>query len=283
LRKFIMTISEFCHFGNTIIAYIFYLWLEKLGGLNLLHRFSRTELLVGASGLERLRHASVAVIGIGGVGSFAAEALARAGVGHLLLVDYDDICLTNINRQIHALTSTVGQSKVETMAARIKQIDPKIKVEAHRAFFSSENAAEILLPSLSYVIDAVDTVTAKLGIITGCHALGIPVISCMGAGNKLDPTQFTVTDIAKTSICPLARIVRKELRKRGISRGIKVVYSPEPPLTPLATAADCTANCICPGATGNCTRKRQIPGSISFVPAVAGLMAASVVVRDLLR
>ncbi|MBS3873146.1 MAG: tRNA threonylcarbamoyladenosine dehydratase [Firmicutes bacterium] len=248
----------------------------------MLHRFSRTELLIGAAGLEKLRSAYVAVIGIGGVGSFAAEALARAGVGRLLLVDHDEVCLTNINRQIHALTSTVGQSKVEAMAARISQIDPTIKVEARNAFFSRENAAEILSPSLSYVIDAVDTVTAKLGIITGCHALGLPVISCMGAGNKLDPTQFTVTDIAKTATCPLARIVRKELRKRGISRGIKVVYSPEPARTPLTPTADCTANCICPGGMGNCTRKRQIPGSISFVPAVAGLMAASVVVRDLL-
>ena len=248
----------------------------------MLHRFSRTELLIGAAGLEKLRSAYVAVIGIGGVGSFAAEALARAGVGRLLLVDYDEVCLTNINRQIHALSSTVGQSKVEAMYARISEIDPTIKVEARNAFFSRENAAEILSPSLSYVIDAVDTVTAKLCIITGCHSLGLPVISCMGAGNKLDPTQFTVTDIAKTSTCPLARIVRKELRKRGISRGIKVVYSPEPALTPLTPTADCAANCICPGGMGNCTRKRQIPGSISFVPAVAGLMAASVVVRDLL-
>ncbi|MBT9136989.1 MAG: tRNA threonylcarbamoyladenosine dehydratase [Firmicutes bacterium] len=248
----------------------------------MLHRYSRTELLVGPQGLEKLSSARVAVIGVGGVGSFAVEALARAGIGSLTLVDYDDICLTNINRQLHALTGTIGRAKVEVMAERVRQIDPNIVVTAQKTFYSKDNEQDIIYPGLSYVIDAVDTVTAKLAIIARCHALQIPVISCMGAGNKLDPAQFQVADISKTEFCPLARIVRKELGKRGIRRGVKVVYSAEPPLMPLASSVDCTKNCVCPGQDANCARKRQIPGSISFVPAVAGLLAAGAVVRDLL-
>lgn len=248
----------------------------------MLHRFSRTELLIGEEGLRLLSQATVAVIGVGGVGSFTAEALARSGVGKLILVDYDDICLTNMNRQLHALTSTIGKAKVEIMAERIKQISPKAEVVAHKAFYSADNAEAIITPELSYVVDAVDTVTAKLQIICRCKELGVPVISSMGAGNKLDPTQFEVVDISKTSICPLAKIVRKELRKRGHSKGVKVVYSKEPPLTPFPTSSDCATDCICPSKDANCAKKRQIPGSISFVPSVAGLIAASVVVRDLL-
>lgn len=247
----------------------------------MLHRFSRTELLIGEEGLSKLQEASVAVIGIGGVGSFTAEALTRAGVGKLILVDYDDICLTNVNRQIHALTSTVGVPKVEAMTDRIKEINPGAVVVAHKEFYSLENGADIIHPGLSYVVDAVDTVTAKLQIIHRCKELGIPVISCMGAGNKLDPTQFEVVDISKTSVCPLAKVVRKELRKLGYDKGVKVVYSKEQPLTPQARDTGC-AGCICPSGDAHCAKKRQIPGSISFVPSVAGLIAASVVVRDLL-
>lgn len=248
----------------------------------MLHRFSRTELLIGEAGLETLAQASVAFIGVGGVGSFAAEALARTGVGKLILVDYDDICLTNINRQLHALTPTVGKAKVEVMAERIQQINPKAQVVTHKAFYSAETAEQLIYPGLNYVIDAVDTVTAKLQIICRCKELSIPVISSMGAGNKLDPTRFEVVDISKTSICPLAKIVRKELRKRGHNKGVKVIYSKEPPLIPRAAGAECATSCICPAKDANCARKRQIPGSIAFVPSVAGLIAASVVVRDLL-
>ena len=237
----------------------------------MLHRFSRTEMLIGEDGLNKLQQATVVVIGVGGVGSFTAEALARCGVGRLVLVDYDDICLTNINRQLHALSSTLGQAKVDVMAERIRQINPQVEIITHKVFYSDENAAEIIYPGLSYVVDAVDTVTAKLQIICRCKELNVPVISCMGAGNKLDPTRFEVVDIQKTSECPLAKVVRKELRKRGHSKGVKVVYSKELPLTPLALPH------------GDCSKKRQTPGSISFVPSVAGLIAASVVVRDLLE
>lgn len=237
----------------------------------MLHRFSRTELLVGEDGLSKLQQATVVVIGVGGVGSFTAEALARSGVGKLVLVDYDDICLTNINRQLHALSTTIGQAKVDVMAERIRLINPEVEVITHKVFYSEENAAGIIYPGLSYVVDAVDTVTAKLQIICRCKELSVPVISCMGAGNKLDPTRFEVVDIQKTSECPLAKVVRKELRKRGHSKGVKVVYSKELPLTPLALPP-----------AGDCTKKRQTPGSISFVPSVAGLIAASVVVRDLI-
>ncbi|KAF0196268.1 MAG: UBA/THIF-type NAD/FAD binding protein [Bacillota bacterium] len=247
----------------------------------MLHRFSRTELLIGDDGLKKLRQATVAIIGVGGVGSFTAEALARCGVGRLILVDYDDICLTNINRQLHALSPTIGRAKAEVMAERVKQINPQAEVVALKVFYSNETAAEIIYPGLSYVVDAVDTVTAKLQIVCRCKELDIPVISCMGAGNKLDPTQFEVVDISKTSVCPLAKVVRKELRKRGHSKGVKVVYSKELPLTPLAINSDCSIDCICPNKDANCAKKRQIPGSIAFVPAVAGLIAASVVVRDL--
>ncbi|MBT9155376.1 MAG: tRNA threonylcarbamoyladenosine dehydratase [Firmicutes bacterium] len=247
-----------------------------------LNKFSRTELLVGEAGLRLLGAAHVAIIGIGGVGSYTTEALARAGVGKLTLVDYDDICLTNVNRQLHALQSTLGQAKVEVMSARVKEINPSIEVVVHKSFMTAELARSVLTREVSYVVDAVDTVTAKLAIIMHCKEQGIPVVSCLGAGNKLDPTRFMVVDISKTSICPLARIVRKELGKRGVKSGVKVVYSEEVPMVPEASASDCARDCICPGRDANCRHKRHIPGSISFVPAVAGLIAAGVVVNDLL-
>ena len=247
-----------------------------------LHRFSRTELLIGELGLDTLRAAHVAVIGIGGVGSFTVEALARAGIGKLTLVDYDDICLTNVNRQLHALSSSVGKAKVEVMAERVRQINPSATVIAHKGFMTAELATQVITREVSYVVDAVDTVTAKLAIIIHCKENAIPVVSCLGAGNKLDPTRFVVTDIAKTSICPLARIVRKELSKRGYKHGVKVVFSQEVPLIPRASADDCARDCICPNRDANCKRRRQIPGSISFMPSVAGLIAAGVVVNDLL-
>lgn len=249
----------------------------------MLHRFSRTELLVGPEGLEKLNNSKVAVYGVGGVGSYTVEGLARAGVGHLVLVDYDDVCLTNINRQLHALQGTVGQSKVELMKERVLQINPKAVVETYREFYTPEKSEELIPQELDYIVDAIDNVTGKLDLIKRGHEKGIPVVSAMGAGNKIDPTAFEVADISETSVDPLARVVRRELKKFGIARGVKVVYSKEQPLTPREIEGNCKNHCICTNkeAVSNCTLRRQIPGSISFVPPVMGLILAGVVVRDI--
>lgn len=248
----------------------------------MLNEFSRTELLLGAQGMERLQHAKVAIFGIGGVGGFTAEALARAGVGAFALFDDDRICLTNINRQIIATRKTVGKKKVEVMRDRILDINPKAEIEVHETFYGAQNADEFDLTAYDYVVDAIDTVSSKLLLIERANAVKTPVISCMGAGNKLDPTQFEVTDIYKTSVCPLARVMRNELRKRKIE-SLKVVYSKEPAMTPIDTEENsCKHNCICPADTKRkCTIRRQVPGSISFVPSVAGLILAGEVVKDL--
>ena len=244
--------------------------------------FSRTELLLGEEAMRNLKNASVAVFGIGGVGSYTVEALARSGVGRLILVDDDKVCLTNINRQLIALRSTVGRYKVEAAKERILDINPKAEVEIHQAFFSAETVGEFDFSGYSYVVDAIDTVTAKLLLIEKAKAAGTSVISCMGAGNKLDPTQLEVADISKTSVCPLARVMRSELRKRGIEH-LKVVYSREKPLTPIENETDsCKYHCICPpGTKRKCTIRRQVPGSVAFVPSVAGLILAGEVIRDL--
>lgn len=251
----------------------------------MLHRFSRTELLIGPDGLAKLADCKVAVFGIGGVGSFTVEALARTGVGHLMLIDYDDVCLTNINRQIHALQDTVGRSKVELMQERVRLINPQAQVEAICEFYTPEKSAELIREDLDYIVDAIDNVTGKLDLIIKSHERGIPIVSAMGAGNKLDPTAFEVEDISKTSVDPLARVIRRELKKAGISRGVKVVYSKEQPMTPLESVGDCKRHCICSNkdAVSNCTLRRQIPGSIAFVPPVMGMILAGVVVRDLLN
>lgn len=248
----------------------------------MLNEFSRTQLLLGAEGMQRLQQARVAVFGIGGVGGFTAEGLARAGVGSLDLFDDDRICLTNINRQLIATRKTVGKKKVEVMRDRILEINPKAQVEIHEVFYSADNADEFDLNAYDYLVDAIDTVSAKLVLIERAKAAGVPIISCMGAGNKLDPTQFEVTDIYKTSVCPLARVMRNELRKRGVD-SLKVVYSKEPPMTPIDDDENsCKHHCICPPDTKRkCTIRRQVPGSISFVPSVAGLILAGEVVRDL--
>lgn len=246
------------------------------------HRFSRTEILIGKTALEKLSESTVIIFGIGGVGSYTAEALARAGVGHLILVDYDEICLTNINRQLHALRSTIGQAKVDVMRTRILEINPKANVEAIKEFFSAENAESFLGRNPDYVVDAIDTVSGKVSLIKECMQRGIPLISSMGAGNRLSAENYRITDISKTSGDPLAKAVRKLLRKEGITKGVKVVYSPDLPLTPLPTEADCRNNCICPGGDAHCALKRQIPGSISFVPPVVGLLMAGQVVNDLI-
>lgn len=248
-----------------------------------LHSFSRTELLIGTNGLENLKNSKIAVFGIGGVGTFAVEALARSGVGKFVLVDDDDICLTNINRQIHALRSTVGKSKVETMKARILDINPKAEVTTYQELYNTESAERLLADDYDYVVDAIDMVSAKLDLIERCKNREISIISCMGAGNKLDPTRLEVTDIYKTSVCPLAKVMRKELRKRGV-KDLKVVYSKEEPITPLEIeSSSCKTNCICPNKDRTCTVKHQIPGSVSFVPSVAGLIIASQIVKELIK
>ena len=227
---------------------------------------SRTALLRGEEGIARLKGACVAVFGIGWVGGFACEALARAGVGRLLLVDNDTVSESNLNRQIIALRSTLGCPKTEVMARRIRDIDPDILVETRQVFFDENTADSFDFSAFSYVIDAIDTVSAKVELICRAKAAGTPIISCMGAGNKLDPTRFVVTDLSRTDTCPLARVLRQRLRKRGITH-LQVVYSTEPPLTPLEAVAD--------------GGRRQLPGSVSFVPSAAGLAAAGAVVRAL--
>jgi tRNA threonylcarbamoyladenosine dehydratase len=245
--------------------------------------FSRTELLIGAEGLAKLEASTVAVLGLGGVGSYAAEALARSGLGGLVLVDEDEVCVTNINRQILATRSTIGEPKAEVMRARVLDINPRIRVEALRLFYGPDSSEAVLRPGLSYVVDAIDTVSSKLELIVRAKALGIPIVSSMGAGNKLDPTLVEVADISETSMCPLARVMRKELRKRGIE-SLTVVYSREPPIGARAAAAEAgdsgPRRASRPGRDGRVAR-RSIPGSIAFVPAVFGLVAASVVVREI--
>ena len=247
------------------------------------HKFSRTEILIGKSALEKLSQSTVIIFGVGGVGSFTAEALARAGVGNLVLVDYDEICLTNINRQLHALHSTIGQAKVDVMRKRILEINPRVKVEAIKEFFSAENGESFLGQNPDYVVDAIDTVSSKVSLVKECLKRGTPLISSMGAGNRLSAENYKITDISKTSGDPLAKAMRKLLRKEGITKGVKVVYSPDLPLSPLPSEADCRNNCICPGGDAHCAVKRQIPGSISFVPSVVGLLMAGQVVNDLIK
>jgi tRNA A37 threonylcarbamoyladenosine dehydratase len=244
--------------------------------------YSRTELLIGKEGVDKLNDSKIAIFGIGGVGSYTAEALCRAGVGNLVLIDYDDICLTNLNRQIHATRKTVGKSKVDMMKERLLEINPKVNVITFKELYNEETAAMLLTPDLSYVVDAIDMVSSKIDLITRSQQMNIPIISCMGAGNKFDPTKIEISDIFKTSICPLARVIRHELRKRGVKK-LKVVYSKEEPVTPIETEKNCKNNCICSNKDlAKCTHRRQIPGSISFVPSAAGLALASAVVRDLL-
>ena len=250
----------------------------------MLNQFSRTELLIGSEGIETLKNARVAVFGIGGVGGYAVEALARSGTGSLDLIDDDRICLTNINRQLHATRRTIGKYKVDAAAERILEINPNAQVKTYKTFFLPEKADEFDFDSYDYIIDAIDTVTGKIALAEQAQMKNIPIISSMGAGNKMDPTAFEVADIYDTSVCPLAKVMRRELKKRGI-RKLKVVYSKEKPLTPLEdTALSCKEHCICPpGTVRNCTVRRQIPGSNAFVPSVVGLIIAGEVVKDLIN
>lgn len=249
----------------------------------MLNQFSRTELLIGKDGIEKLQNAKVAVFGIGGVGSYVVEGLVRAGVGNFILVDDDKVCLTNLNRQIIATRKTVGKPKVEVAKERILDINPNANVEIVQEFFMPDSEA-ILDDTVDYVVDSVDTVTAKIELVMRAKKLNIPIISSMGTGNKLDPTRFEVTDIFKTSVCPLAKVMRKELRARNID-SLKVVYSKEEPIKPDENSnASCKTGCICPPDTKRkCTIRNQVPGSISFVPSVAGLIIAGEVVRDIIN
>ena len=248
----------------------------------MLDQFSRTQLLLGADGMKKLFAARVAVFGIGGVGGYTAEALARSGVGTLDLIDDDRVCLTNVNRQIFATRKTVRQYKVDVAKARIQEIHPDAVVYTYKTFYAPQTASQFDFLQYDYVVDAIDTVTAKLDLIEQAQKAGVPVISSMGAGNKMDPTAFEVADIYETSVCPLARVMRRELKKRGI-RKLKVVYSREPAMTPVDDMAiSCRTHCICPpGTARKCTQRRQVPGSNAFVPAVVGLILAGEVVKDL--
>lgn len=251
------------------------------------HRFSRTELLIGKEGLEKLYTAKVAVIGLGGVGSYTIEALARSGIGRLILVDFDEICLTNTNRQIHAISGNYGRSKVEVMEERVKAINPKAEILASKEFLTSENLDQIIDVDISYVADAIDTVWSKVALIEYCLKKKIPIISAMGTGNKFNPVAFRVEDISKTHTCPLAKAVRKALREKGIVKGVKVVYSPEPPVETLPDVLTCHTGCICPqpgvDRVWNCTKRKKIPGSMPYLPPIAGLIMAGTIIQDLLH
>mgnify|MGYP000790770959 FL=1 len=250
----------------------------------MLTQFSRTELLFGKEAMDKLAGSKVAVFGIGGVGGYVCEALVRSGVGAFDLIDDDKVCLTNLNRQIIATRSTVGKYKTDVMRDRMLDINPKVDVEVHKCFFLPENADDFPWDSYDYVVDAVDTVTAKIALVMKCKEKNIPIISSMGAGNKLDGSQFKVADIYKTKVCPLAKVMRRELKKRGVKK-LKVVYSEEIPTRPIEDMAiSCRNNCICPlGAEHKCTERRDIPGSVAFVPSVAGLIIAGEVAKDLIR
>ncbi|WP_346849295.1 MULTISPECIES: tRNA threonylcarbamoyladenosine dehydratase [unclassified Clostridium] len=247
------------------------------------HSLSRTELLIGKDGLNKLKGSKIIVFGVGGVGSFTVEALVRAGVGTIVLVDDDTICLTNLNRQIHATYDTVGKVKVEAMKDRVLSINKACNVITHQVFVTKENIPEIISDDVDYVVDAIDTVSAKIALVEYCNEKGIKIICSMGTGNKFDPTQFKVADIYDTKVCPLAKVMRHELRKREI-KSLMVVYSEEMPTKPKQDdVVTCKTGCVCTGGTKKCAIKRQIPGSISFVPPVAGMIIGGEVIKDLLK
>ncbi len=246
-------------------------------------QFTRTELLLGKDAMSSLKNKKVAIFGIGGVGGFVVEALVRSGIYSFVLIDDDKVCLTNINRQIIATRKTVGKYKVDVMKERILEINPNASVETHQCFYLPENSKDFKFEEYDYIVDAIDTVTAKLDLVMKANEFKVPIISCMGAGNKLDPTKFLVSDIYKTKICPLAKVMRRELKKRHVKK-LKVVYSTELAIKPIEDESlNCKSNCICPpGAERKCTQRRAIPGSVSFVPSVAGLIIAGEVVKDLI-
>ena len=248
----------------------------------MLNQFSRTELLLGHEGMDRLKNARVAVFGVGGVGGYVVEGLARSGVGALDLIDDDKVCLTNINRQIIATRKTIGKYKVDVAKERINEINPECVVKTYQTFYLPDTADQFDFTEYDYVVDAIDTVTGKLQLVLEAKKAGTPIISSMGAGNKLDPTAFKVADIYETSICPLAKVMRRECKKRGIE-SLKVVYSEEKPTRPIEDMSiSCRTNCVCPpGAERTCTQRRDIPGSTAFVPSVVGLIIAGEIVKDI--
>ena len=248
----------------------------------MLNQFSRTELLLGHEAMESLSKKRVTVFGIGGGGGYVCEALVRSGIGAFDLIDDDKVCLTNLNRQIIATRKTVGKYKTDVMMERMLDINPNVNVTVHKCFFLPENADDFPFKEYDYIVDAVDTVTAKLELIMIAQKEDIPIISAMGAGNKLDAGRLKIADIYDTKICPLARVMRRELKKRGVTK-LKVVYSDEEPKRPIEDmSVSCRTNCICPpGAQHKCTERRDIPGSTAFVPAVAGLLIAGEIVKDL--
>lgn len=249
----------------------------------MLNQFSRTQILFGPEAMEHLARCRVAVFGIGGVGGYAVEALARSGIGALDLIDDDRVCLTNLNRQLQATRKTVGKFKVDVAEERIHEINPECRVTTYKTFYMPDTRDQFDFTQYDYVIDAIDTVTGKLALVEQAQSVKVPVISAMGAGNKTDPTAFRVADIYQTSVCPLARVMRSECRKRGI-RHLKVVYSTEPPKRPLEDPSiSCRTHCICPPGTRKCTVRRDIPGSTAFVPSVAGLIIAGEVIKELCK
>ena len=250
----------------------------------MLDQFSRTQLLLGEESMKKLSDMRVAVFGIGGVGGYVCEALVRTGIGHFDLIDDDKFCLTNLNRQIIATRKTVGLYKADVMKERMLEINPNVEVNVYKCFFLPENADEFPFADYDYVIDAVDTVTAKVELVMKCKEMNVPIISSMGAGNKLDASAFKVADIYKTKMCPLAKVMRHEMKKRGVKK-LKVVYSEEKPTRPIEDMSiSCRTHCICPpGAQHKCTERRDIPGSVAFVPSVAGMIIAGEVIKDLTK
>jgi tRNA A37 threonylcarbamoyladenosine dehydratase len=250
----------------------------------MLNQFSRTQLLLGEESMKKLTDMRVAVFGIGGVGGYVCEALVRTGIGHFDLIDDDKVCLTNLNRQIIATRKTVGLYKADVMKERMLEINPNVEVNVYKCFFLPENADEFPFADYDYVIDAVDTVTAKVELVMKCKEMNVRIISSMGAGNKLDASAFKVADIYKTKMCPLAKVMRHEMKKRGVKK-LKVVYSEEKPTRPIEDMSiSCRTHCICPpGAQHKCTERRDIPGSVAFVPSVAGMIIAGEVIKDLTK
>ena len=248
----------------------------------MMNQYSRSQLLIGRASMDRLADCTVAIFGIGGVGGYVCEALIRTGVKHFVLIDDDRVCLTNLNRQIHATRSTVGKYKAEVMRDRMLDIEPRADIRIVKSFFLPENAGQIDFHEFDYVADCVDTVTAKIEIIMQAKRANVPVISCMGAGNHLDPESFHIDDIYHTQMCPLAKVMRHELKKRGV-RKLKVVYSTEKPVRPIEDmSVSCRTHCICPpGTVHKCTDRRDIPGSVIFGPAIAGLYMGSAIIQDL--
>lgn len=248
------------------------------------NQFSRTEILIGKEALEKLKASRVAVFGIGGVGGYVCEALVRTGVGAFDLIDDDKVCLTNLNRQIIATRKTVGQYKTDVMKERIHDINPDADVRVHQCFFLPENADRFPFEEYDYIVDAVDTVTAKIELVMKAQEMNVPIISSMGAGNKLDAGAFRVADIYETKVCPLAKVMRRELKKRNVKH-LKVVYSEEEPIKPVIEESNsCKTNCICPpGTQRKYTVRRAIPGSVAFVPSVVGLMIAGEVIKEIVK